>query len=78
MITARIFLGAEKGFIIIIILQTEAAGLKIAISQEKNDPPAPAVTSGGSRAHFGLSAANPAPRVASCCGGNLWVQLKVL
>ena len=52
------FLGAEKGIVIIIILQTEATSLKISITQEENNTLVTAVTSGESWARFGPFAAN--------------------
>lgn len=66
MIIARIFLGAERGIIIIIILQTEATSVKIAITQEENNVLVMAVTSGGSWARLGPFAATPAGCVTMC------------
>jgi len=45
-IIASVFLGAEKGIDIIIILQTAAASLKFALTPQENNTLVPAVTAG--------------------------------
>lgn len=65
MIIARVFLGAERGIVIIIILQTEAASLKIAITQEENKVLVMAVISGESWACLDPFAADLAGRVTT-------------